>query len=101
MTDHAMRAWAPRVVHGLIALVLGAAAAAGGIVIAVVAFEWAPWAPMLVSLGLVVAGATVYRQSDELVLRSIGIGLIAGGVLTVPLWSLLPVDTGGGLEGSL
>ena len=98
MTDHVMGGWAPRVLRGLFALVLGAAAAAGGVLFAVVSFDWAAWAPALVSLGLIVAGALIYRQAEDLIVRGIGLGLVIGGVATVPLWSFLPVDTGGGLE---
>ena len=98
MTDHVVRGWAPRALRALVAFVLGAAAAAGGVLFAVVSFDWAAWAPAVVSLGLIVAGALVYRQAEDLIIRAIGLGLIIGGAVTVPLWSLLPVDSGGGLE---
>ena len=75
MTDHVMGGWAPRVLRGLVAFVLGAAAGIGGVLLAIVSFEWTAWAPAAVSLGL-----------------------ILGGALTVPLWSFFPVDTGGDLE---
>jgi peptidoglycan biosynthesis protein MviN/MurJ (putative lipid II flippase) len=98
MTDHAMRGWAPRAFRAVLAVVLGAAAGAGGILLAVVSFEWAAWAPALVSFGLIVGGALAYRRADDLIMRGIALGLILGGALTIPLWSFLPVDTGGGLE---
>jgi hypothetical protein len=98
VTDHVMRGWAPRVLRGLVALVLGAAAGTGGVLLAIVSFEWTAWAPAAVSLGLIVLGAVLYRRTDDVIGRGIALGLILGGALTVPLWSFFPVDTGGDLE---
>jgi peptidoglycan biosynthesis protein MviN/MurJ (putative lipid II flippase) len=100
MTDHVLRNWAPRLLRTLVALVLGAAAAAGGVLLAVVSFEWTAWAPAVVSLALIVGGATLYRKTDDVIGKGLALGLIAGGLLTVLLWPLFAVDTGGGLEDS-
>jgi peptidoglycan biosynthesis protein MviN/MurJ (putative lipid II flippase) len=98
MADHVLRGRAPRVLRALVAVVLGVAAGAGGVLLAIVSFEWTAWAPAAVSLGLIVLGAVFYHRTDDLIGKAIALGLILGGALTVPLWSLLPVDTGGDLE---
>jgi peptidoglycan biosynthesis protein MviN/MurJ (putative lipid II flippase) len=98
MTDHVLRGWAPRVLRALVALVLGAAVAAGGVLLAVVSFEWTAWAPAVVSLALIASGAALYRKTEDIIGKGVAFGLIAGGLLTVLLWPLFAVDTGGGLE---
>jgi peptidoglycan biosynthesis protein MviN/MurJ (putative lipid II flippase) len=98
MTDHALKGWAPRVLRALVAVVLGVAAGTGGVLLAIISFEWTVWAPAVVSLGLIVLGAVLYRRTDDLIGRGVAIGLILGGALTVPLWSFFPIDTGGDLE---
>jgi hypothetical protein len=100
MTDHVLRSWAPRLLRTLVALVLGAAVGAGGVVLAVVSFEWKVWAPALVSLALIAGGAALYRKTEDVIGRGVAIGLIAGGLVTVLFWPLFAVDTGGGLENS-
>jgi peptidoglycan biosynthesis protein MviN/MurJ (putative lipid II flippase) len=100
MTDHVLRSWAPRLLRTLVALVLGAAVAAGGVLLAVVSFEWTAWAPAVVSLALIVGGAALYRKTEDVIGKGVALGLIAGGILTVLLWPLFTVDTGGGLENS-
>jgi peptidoglycan biosynthesis protein MviN/MurJ (putative lipid II flippase) len=100
MTDHVLRSWAPRLLRTLVALVLGAAVAAGGVLLAVVSFEWTAWAPAVVSLALIVGGAALYRKTEDVIGKGVALGLIAGGILTVLLWPLFAVDTGGGLENS-
>ena len=98
MADHAMRGWAPRMLRALVAVVLGAAAGTGGVLLAIVSFEWTAWAPAAVSFGLIVLGAVLYRRTGDLIGKGIALGLILGGALTVPFWSFFPVDTGGDLE---
>jgi hypothetical protein len=98
MTDHAMRDWAPRILRALVALILGAAVATGGVLLAVVSFEWAAWAPALVSFAMIVGGGLIYRRAEDIILRGLALGLIVGALITVLLWPLFAVDTGGGLE---
>jgi peptidoglycan biosynthesis protein MviN/MurJ (putative lipid II flippase) len=98
MTDHVMGNWAPRILRALVAFILGAAAAAGGVVLAIVSFEWSAWAPAVVSFGMIVGGAVLYRKVNDVIGKGLALGLIVGGLLTVLLWPLFAVDTGGGLE---
>jgi peptidoglycan biosynthesis protein MviN/MurJ (putative lipid II flippase) len=98
MTDHVIRGWAPRILRTLIALLLGAAAATAGVLLAVVSFEWAAWAPALVSLAMIVGGGAIYRRFDDIIIKGLALGLIVGALITVLLWPLFAVDTGGGLE---
>jgi peptidoglycan biosynthesis protein MviN/MurJ (putative lipid II flippase) len=98
MTDHVMRSWAPRILRVLVGLVLGAAAATGGVLLAIVSFEFARWGPAVVSFALIVGGAVLYRRTDEVIGKGLALGLILGGLLTVLLWPLFAVDTGGDLE---
>jgi peptidoglycan biosynthesis protein MviN/MurJ (putative lipid II flippase) len=65
-----------------------------------VSFEWKAWAPAVVSLALIVGGSILYRKTDDVIGKGLALGLILGGLLTVLLWPLFAVDTGGGLEGS-
>ena len=97
MTDRAMH-WAPRALRVVLAVVLGAAAAIAGILLAVVSFEWRTWAPALVSLAMIVGGGVLYRRGDDVIAKGLALGLIIGAFITVLLWPWLRADTGGGLQ---
>jgi peptidoglycan biosynthesis protein MviN/MurJ (putative lipid II flippase) len=94
MTDQAMN-WAPRVLRLVFAFVLGAAAATGGVLLAIASFSWASWAPALLSLALIVGGGVLYRRGDDVLTKGLAIGLIVGAFITVLLWPLFAVDSGG------
>jgi hypothetical protein len=98
VTDHAIRGWAPRALRLLAAVVVGGAAAAAGVWLAIVSFDWSSWAPAVVSLAMIIAGAVIYRRTDEVIAKGLALGLIVGAFITVLLWPLFAVDTGGGLE---
>jgi peptidoglycan biosynthesis protein MviN/MurJ (putative lipid II flippase) len=97
MTDHAMH-WAPRVLRLVLAFLLGTGAATVGVLLAITSFSWAAWAPALVSLGLIVGGGVLYRRADDVLAKGLALGLILGAFITVLLWPLFAVDSGG-LEG--
>jgi peptidoglycan biosynthesis protein MviN/MurJ (putative lipid II flippase) len=99
MTDQAM-GWAPRLLRLLLALVLGAAAATLGILLAIISFDWTAWAPAVVSLAMIVGGGMLYRRADDVVPKGLALGLIVGAFITVLLWPLFAVDSGG-LESAL
>jgi peptidoglycan biosynthesis protein MviN/MurJ (putative lipid II flippase) len=90
--------WAPRALRVVLAVVLGAAAAIAGILLAVVSFEWRTWAPALVSLAMIVGGGVLYRRGDDVIAKGLALGLIIGAFITVLLWPWLRADTGGGLQ---
>ena len=94
MTDQAMH-WAPRVLRALLAVVLGAGAATAGVLLAIASFDWASWGPAVVSLVMIVAGALIYRRADDVLARGLALGLIIGAFITVLLWPLFAVDSGG------
>ena len=94
MTDQAM-GWAPRLLRLLLAVVLGAAAAAGGIMLAIVSFDWRAWAPAALSLAMIVGGGVLYRRADDVVPKGLALGLIVGAFITVLLWPWLRADSGG------
>ena len=89
--------WAPRVLRALVAVALGAGAAVAGILLAVVSFRWAGWAPVVVALAMIAGGTLIYRRGDDVLARGLALGLIVGAFITVLLWPLFSVD-GGGLE---
>jgi peptidoglycan biosynthesis protein MviN/MurJ (putative lipid II flippase) len=93
MTDHAMN-WAPRVLRGVLAVVLGAAAATGGVLLAIASFSWTSWAPALISLAMIVGGGVLYRRTDDVLARGLALGLILGAFVTVLLWPWLRADSG-------
>jgi peptidoglycan biosynthesis protein MviN/MurJ (putative lipid II flippase) len=94
MTDRAMN-WAPRVLRLVLAVVLGAAAATGGVLLAIASFSWTAWAPALLSLAMIVGGAVLYRREDDVLAKGLALGLIVGAFITVLLWPLFAVDSGG------
>ena len=97
MTDQAMH-WAPRILRVLLAVALGAGAAIAGILLAIVSFRWTGWAPAVISLAMIVGGSLIYRRSDDVLAKGLALGLIFGAFITVLLWPLFSVDSGGGLE---
>jgi peptidoglycan biosynthesis protein MviN/MurJ (putative lipid II flippase) len=99
MTDHAM-SWGPRILRLVLAVVLGAAGAAAGILLAIVSFDWRAWAPAVVSLAMIVGGGVLYRRADDVLAKGLALGLIIGAFITVLLWPWLRADSGG-LESAL
>jgi hypothetical protein len=97
MTDQAMH-WAPRLLRLVLAVLLGVGAATAGVLLAIASFSWAAWAPALVSLALIVGGGVLYRRVDDVLAKGLALGLILGAFITVLLWPLFAVDSGG-LEG--
>jgi hypothetical protein len=97
MTDQTMH-WGPRALRLVLAVVLGAGAATAGVLLAIASFSWAAWAPALVSLVLLVGGGVLYRRADDVLAKGLALGLIVGAFITVLLWPLFAVDSGG-LEG--
>jgi peptidoglycan biosynthesis protein MviN/MurJ (putative lipid II flippase) len=94
MTDQAMH-WGPRILRLVVAVILGAGAATGGILLAIASFSWAAWAPALVSLAMIVGGGVLYRRADDVLAKGLALGLIVGAFITVLLWPLFAVDSGG------
>ena len=94
MTDQAMH-WAPRVLRAFLAVALGAGAAIAGILLAIASFGWAAWAPAVVALAMIVGGSLIYRRADDVLAKGLALGLIIGAFITVLLWPLFAVDSGG------
>jgi peptidoglycan biosynthesis protein MviN/MurJ (putative lipid II flippase) len=93
MTDQAMH-WGPRVLRLVFAVLLGALAATGVVLLAIASFSWAAWAPALLSLAMIVGGGVLYRRADDVLAKGLALGLIVGAFITVLLWPLFAVDSG-------
>ena len=97
MTDQAMH-WGARALRLVLAVLLGAGAATAAVLLAIASFSWAAWAPALLSLVLIVGGGVLYRRADDVLAKGLALGLIVGAFITILLWPLFAVDSGG-LEG--
>lgn len=95
MADQALHDWAPRLGRALLALLAGAVAAGATVGLAIVAFDVNPLGPVLVVLAGLVGGGLLLRAGREALLRGLGYGLIAGGLLAVLLWPFFDVGPTG------
>jgi energy-converting hydrogenase Eha subunit H len=98
MADHVVRGGGIRILRALLGLVAALGAAGAVVLAAIASFSLNPVGPALVALVAIVGGGLLATRTHEPILRSAGLGLVAGGALAVLLWPLFAVDSGGGIE---
>lgn len=89
MTVHVMRGGAGRLLAGVAAVVVTAAGCAWA---TVASYDLNPAGPVLLVLGAAIGGSLLARRAHDLVLKSAGLGLVAGATIAVLLWPLFAVD---------
>jgi peptidoglycan biosynthesis protein MviN/MurJ (putative lipid II flippase) len=87
-----------RAVRALAGVLVGLAACAVAVLLAVASFEANPVLPAVVALVAIVGGTMLARRTHDPILKGLAVGLVVGGLVAVLLWPLFGVDSDGGVR---
>jgi hypothetical protein len=92
MADHVVRDGGFRILRALLGLAAALVVGGATVLAAIGSFDVNPVGPALVALFAIAGGVFLAARTHDLLLRGVGFGLVAGGLIAVLLWPLFAVD---------